>query len=367
MEGDKELITVALNEARMFGKGSIVVRSDLLDLDLMAVDLDRGEVQWTVRERDHAAAHSQVATSLGEQLAQDLPTFLDFREALQSSMLLPPSNLPDLMSEIYRLAERRRDPYRFPKQMCFGIDTNLLYRRLFTRLLLAGSACGVRPFDPQKVQVLIPSLAEEELSRRVGRKYSKNDVEELKRAVRDRGVAENLFNCLNKNGRKALNGQAEVMALKRKYNVWSAQGGSFDEDKEARDDEMLRSVAAEMLEQRVEVLFLTNDDKTRAHANAHRVPSMLISYPYEVPTSLRYDPWLLTELIYDLSLLHTSLTLKGTGIRIRGEWMGKTVDDYRKERVRASAPEGSALGEAMERDLRVISSIKSRFPWRELR
>jgi hypothetical protein len=367
MDADKDFITVVLNEARMAGKGSITVRSDLLDLDLMAIDLERREVQGVVREREHEEARSRVARSLGEDLAQDLPTFLDLREALQSSLFLPPTNLEDILAEIYRLTERRGDPYRFPRQMCFGVDTNLLYRRLFSRLLVAGRGCGVRVFDPQKVQVLIPSLAEEELSRRVGRKYDQRDVEGLRRAVRDRGVVENLFNCLYKHGRKALNGQAEVVALKQRYNCWSARGGTFGEDKEVRDDEMLRSVAAEMLEQRVDVLFLTNDDKTRAHANAHKVPSMLVSYPYEVPTTINYDPWLLTELLYDLSILHTSLSLKGTGTRIRGEWMGKTVDDYRNERLRVTAPEGSALGDALRRDLKIISSIKSRFPWKEIR
>jgi hypothetical protein len=366
MEADKEFITVALNEARMAGKGSIVVRSDLLDVDLLALDLDRQEVQWVARERDYDEAHARASSALGEQLAKDLPTFLDLREALQSSLFLPPTNLDAIMSEIYRLNERRGDPYRFPRQMCFGVDTNLLYRRLFSRLLLAGKGCNIRPFDPQKVQVLIPSLAEEELSRRVGRKYDRRDVEELRRALRDRRVADDLFNCLNKSGRKALNGQAEVVAMKQRYNCWSAQGGPFSDDKEARDDDMLRSVAAEMLEQRVDVLFLTNDDKTRAHANAHKVPSLLISYPYEVPPTIEYDPWLITELLYDLSILHTSLTLKGTGIRIRGEWMGKTVDDYRNERVRVSALEGSSLGDRLARDLRVISAIKSRFPWKEI-
>lgn len=367
MEADKDFITVALNEARMVGKGNLIVRSDLLDVDLLALDLDRQEVQWVVRERDYDEAYGRTVSALGEQMSKDIPTFLDLREALQSSLFMPPTNLDALMAEIYRFNERRGDPYRFPRQTCFGLDTNLLYRRLFSRLLLAGKGCNVRSFDPQKVQVLLPSIAEEELSRHVGRKYDRRDVEELRRAVRDRTVADDLYNCLNKNGRKAMNGQAEVVALKQRYNCWSAQGSSFVEDKETRDDEMLRSIAAEMLEQRVDVLFLTNDDKTRAHANAHKVPSMLIGYPYEVPSTMAYDPWLMTELLYDLSILHTSLTLKGTGIRIKGEWMGRTVDDYRNEKIRLFVPNGSTLGATLERDLRIISSIKSRFPWKEFR
>lgn len=367
MEASKEFMTVALNEARMAGKGSIVVRSDLLDVDLLALDLDRQQVQWVARERDYDEAYSRTVSALGEQLSRDIPTFLDLREALQSSLFMPPTNLDALMAEIYRFNERRGDPYRFPRQMCFAVDTNLLYKRLFSRLLLAGKGCNVRAFDPQKVQVLIPSMAEEELSRKVGRKYERRDVDELRRAVRDRSVADDLFNCLNKNGRKALNGQTEVVAMKQRYNCWSAQGGSYLDDKEARDDEMLRSIAEEMLEQRVDVLFLTNDDKSRAHANAHKVPSLLISYPYEVPPTIAYDPWLMTELLYDLSILHTSLTLRGTGLRLKGEWMGKTVDDYRNERVRVSAPEGSTLFEALSRDLRIISAIRSRFPWKEIK
>ncbi|HNX46985.1 MAG TPA: PIN domain-containing protein [Methanomassiliicoccales archaeon] len=367
MEVDKEFITVVLNESRMADKGNLIVRSDLLDLDLLALDLDHQQVQWVVRERDYDEAYGRMRSALGDQMARDIPTFLDLREALQASLFMPPTNLDALMAEIYRFNERRGDPYRFPRQTCIGLDTNLLYRRLFSRLLLAGKGCNVRSFDPQRVQVLIPSMAEEELSRRVGKKYDRRDVDELRRAVRDRIVADDLFNCLNKNGRKALNGQAEVVALKQHYNCWSAQGGSFVDDKEARDDEMLRSVAAEMLEQRVDVLFLTNDDKTRAHANAHKVPSMLISYPYEVPLTISYDPWLMIELLYDLSILHTSLSLKGTGIRIKGEWMGKTVDDYRNEKVRVTVPDGSVLSDRLARDQRVISAIKSRFPWKEIK
>jgi len=367
MDVDKEFITVVLNESVMADKGNLIVRSDLLDVDLLALDLDHQQVQWVVRERDYDEAYGRTVSALGEQMARDVPTILDLREALQASLFMPPTNLDALMAEIYRFNERRGDPYRFPRQMCIGLDTNLLYRRLFSRLLLAGKGCNVRSFDPQKVQLLIPSMAEEELSRRVGKKYDRRDVDELRRAVRDRNVADDLFNCLNKNGRKALNGQAEVVALKQRYNCWSAQGGSFVDDKEARDDEMLRSVAAEMLEQRVDVLFLTNDDKTRAHANAHKVPSMLISYPYEVPSTISYDPWLMIELLYDLSILHTSLTLKGTGIRIKGEWMGKTVDDYRNEKVRVTVPDGSVLSARLTRDQRVISAIKSRFPWKEMR
>lgn len=367
MEADKDFLTVVLNEARLAERGNIVIRSDLLDLDLMAVDLDRRTVQWVVRDREYDSALAELTRSLGDGLAQDLPTFLDLREALQSSMLLPPTNLSDLMAEVYRSNDRKKDPYRFPKQMCFGVDTNLLYRRLFSRLLLAGSACGVREFDPERVQVLIPSLAEEELSRRVGRKYDRRDVEELRRALGDRSVAEDMFNCLYKSGRKAMNGQTEVALLKERYNCWSVQGGAFVDDKELRDDEMLRSVAEEVAEQRLEMLFLTNDDKTRAHANAHKVPSLLISYPYDVPAELAFDHWLLTELLYDLSLLHLSISLKGTGVRIKGEWMGKTVDDYRHERLRITAPENSALGRSLATDLRIISSVKAKFPWRELR
>ncbi|MBI0582482.1 MAG: hypothetical protein JET69_05645 [Methanomassiliicoccales archaeon] len=367
MDVDKEFITVVLNESVMADKGNLIVRSDLLDVDLLALDLDHQQVQWVVRERDYDEAYGRTVSALGEQMARDVPTILDLREALQASLFMPPTNLDALMAEIYRFNERRGDPYRFPRQMCIGLDTNLLYRRLFSRLLLAGKGCNVRSFDPQKVQLLIPSMAEEELSRRVGKKYDRRDVDELRRAVRDRNVADDLFNCLNKNGRKALNGQAEVVALKQRYNCWSAQGGSFVDDKEARDDEMLRSVAAEMLEQRVDVLFLTNDDKTRAHANAHKVPSMLISYPYEVPLTISYDPWLMIELLYDLSILHTSLSLKGTGIRIKGEWMGKTVDDYRNEKVRVTVPDGSVLSDRLARDQRVISAIKSRFPWKEIK
>ncbi|HRU11835.1 MAG TPA: hypothetical protein P5189_04670, partial [Methanomassiliicoccales archaeon] len=88
MEVDKDFITVVLNEALMAGKRKVVIRSDLMETDLLAVDLDRQEVQLVVQEDVYDEALSRMARAVGDRLAMDLPNYLDLREALQASLLL---------------------------------------------------------------------------------------------------------------------------------------------------------------------------------------------------------------------------------------------------------------------------------------
>jgi hypothetical protein len=349
---------VLLNEAVMQGRPSIVVNSSLLDIELVWANLENGQIDFIAQQSDFDAVIPEIQSRLGDQgLIADLPTFMDLRDALQSSLLLPPDNLGELIAEMKKVDMRRKDPYRYPKQLTFAVDTNILYDRLLSRLLLTSEGCGIKDYAPENVQILLSSLVEEEASLKVGRKYSGYDIDALKKALRNPRAVQNLINCVYKDGRKALNAQAEIAAIKERYNLWQVAGGEFTEDKERRDAEILKALAKHAADQSMDLLFVTADDKSRAHALAHKVPSLHLRYAYEIPRSVPYDPYLFVELLYDLAIVFASLSFKGLGLRVQGDWSGKSVDDYRLERVKLVSEEGSSLAEWLERDHRVITRL----------
>jgi hypothetical protein len=355
----KDMLMAVLNELSLAKRGNIEVCSDILGITLMNLNLEKGEIVSVANGRDFDAVLPGIRSKLNDMLAADLPDYNDLKEALYSSLLVPPENLNELMSEIRRSERRKSDPYRYPKQESFAIDTNIAYRRLFSRLMYHSEGCGISDFDPTKVQVLLPDLVEQEMVEKAG-KYSQYDIESLKRAVRNPSVVGGLVNCSMKGARKALNAQAEEGVLEEHYNLWRVAGGTYVVDKEQRDGEIARALGAHSEEQRMDLLFLTADDKARVQTYAAKLPTLLIRYPSEIPSQLPYDPWLLVEFLHDAAVYFGSLSLKPVGIRILGEWKSKSTADYRTEKLRIIADEGSGMTESLKRDIRIVQGLQSK-------
>lgn len=355
----KECIITVLNEAVLHGRTSMVVHAPFLDLDLVGINLEgRGMVDFVVSEAAYVRAASAVQGRLADPLDREVPGFGDFREAMHSSLLLPPSNMDELMKEIHAMEEKRRHPMRFPRQPCLAPDTNLAYKRLFSRLTLSGDTCGVKGYDPGRVQLLVADLVGMEISERVRRKYTPQELGLLRRAFRFPQGLDSMSNCLHKDGRRAMGALAELTAIRSKYSVWDVAGGTWTEDKEARDGEILRSLGRHAKEESMDVLFLSTDDKASAAAEAARVPILILRYPNEVPARVPFDPWLVPELIYDLALTFGVVSLKGLGLRLMGDWAGKTAEDFKAERVRLVMEPGSTLTNALEKDLRILERLR---------
>lgn len=355
----KELLVAVLNELVLAKRGIVEVHSDMLGITLMNLDLEKGEITSVANARDFDAVLPGMRARLSDVMGADLPDYNDLKEALYSSLLVPPENLNDLMLEIRKSEKRKNDPYRYPKQESFAIDTNIAYRRLFSRLMYHAEGCGISDFDPAKIQVLLSDLVAQEMVEKAG-KYSQFDIESLKKAVRNPNMVGSLVNCSMKGARKALNAQAEEGVLEEHYNLWRVGGGTFVADKEQRDAEIARALGAHAGEQRMDILFLTADDKARVQTYAAKLPTLLIKYPSEIPGELHYDPWLMVEFLHDVAVYFGSISLRPAGIRIMGEWKGKSTADYRTEKLRLAAEDGSVLIESLKRDIRIVQGIQSK-------
>lgn len=358
----KNCLQTILNECLLTNNAKITLASTLLDLDLLTVDLDKGEFRSMAGPRDFDPVVSDLQRKLGQDfLAQDVPGHGDLADALRSSLLLPPDNLNELMKEIKDIEARRRNPYRYPRMRCFAIDTNVAYNRLLTRLPSYGQGCGVVDFDPNSISVVVPDMVEREVSYWVQHKYTPKDLEVMVRTYGERSEVRSLSNCCLKSGRRALNAQTEINLIRESYATWPVYGGEFDLDKEKRDREMVKVVGEEMYLQKWDVLFLTADDKFRAHTNAEKVPAFLLRYPKDVPSALPYDPWRFAEFLYDLAINFGIISFKSLGLRVFGDWSGKTVDDFKQEKIRVIFDDRSALGKALDRDCRIMQRLSQRF------
>ncbi len=91
------------------------------------------------------------------------------------------------------------------------------------------------------------------------------------------------------------------------------------------------------------------------------------SYPYEVPSTIAYGPLADHRAPLNLSILHTSLTLKGTGIRIKGELMGGRWTTTAMRRYRTLSFPTARSWARPWRGTAHHPSIKSKFPWKEFR
>jgi hypothetical protein len=356
----KDFLMAVINEARLHRLPAITVRSVLLDLDLLSIDLVSNEIHVLAGQKEFHDALAPIRSKGASAAVDDLPNYEDLRTAIWHTILLPDEVTRPIYDEVKAALERRSDPYRYPRQVAFAIDTNIAYHRLFTRMFLHGEAFEQLGFRPRDVQIIVSNLVEEEISRSIARKYSRGDIAELQRAIRDKVLVRGMSNICYKKGRKALNAQAEIDVLGRTCGLWRVGGGRASEDKESIDDEIVRSLAEHSSDQRLDVIFITGDDKCRAHAFSHKLPSILVEYPKELPDKMGFDPWLLVEMLYDLSVSFVGLQLVELDIKVIGDWSGKTAEDYHAEKVKLIvAPESLVWGE-LTRDLRILVELMAK-------
>jgi len=359
MSVGKEFLMAVLNESVLQGREELHVHSPLLSTDLLRLDIASGRFNQLAKEADFDKALPEVQRRIGDdRLIADLPGYGDFRDAFRSSLIVLPENFDELVGELREVERRKREPYRHPKERHLAIDTNIAYLRVFSRLLLLRGSDRLGTFDPTEVPIIIPSLVEEEISQAVGRKYGGAEVRAMKGAF-DPRLAGLFINCLFRVGRRAMNAQTEVQELREKYGTRTVQGGRYLEDKERRDEEIVRSIAEHAQKERIEVVYVTNDDKARAHAYTYRLPSLHIRYPRDLEVE-RADSWLVPELLYDLALSFGVLRLKGIGVEVLGIWPGKSADDYLNERLRLQVEDGALIREDLDRTRRVIERLGER-------
>lgn len=355
----KDFLMAVLNEAKLHRLPSLTVRSILLDLDILTIDLVRNEIRILAGQKEFYDALAPIRSKGASEAIDDLPSYDDLRTAVWNTIQLPDKVIHPICDEISEMAKQRMDPYRYPMPTALAIDTNIAYHRLLSRMFLRSDVLEQIGLRPRDIQIVISNLVEEEISRSIARKYSRSDIAALQRAIKDQVLVRGMTNICYKKGRKALNAQAEIDLLGRTASLWRVGGGRAPDDKEGIDNEIVRSLAEHSSAQRLNIIFLTGDDKCRAHAFSHKLPSILVEFPKEIPQVMNFDPWLLVEMLHDLSITFVGLHLKELDVKIIGDWSGKSAEDYHAERVKLIISSDSPIGLDLNRDLSIIRGLDS--------
>ena len=70
-----------------------------------------------------------------------------------------------------------------------------------------------------------------------------------------------------------------------------------------------------------------------------------------------YDPWLLVEMLYDLSVSFVGLHLVELDVKVIGDWSGKTAEDYHAEKVKLVMGAKSPVMGELSRDLIILREL----------
>lgn len=354
----KDFLIAVINNALLQEIDRFVVHSDFLDLDLLKLDLRKKKMEGIASKKDFDEVTSKIRAKLSsDALKEEIPDYADLKEVFHGS-IHEPSNLDDLLSELDEIERRMNDPLRYPRLKCIGLDTNIAYKRLLSRLRFHRHFHHLDDRSKSKnVRILVPMLVYSEISKRIGRKYSQKEIEEIGRAIDNQRLMKSFFNCCYKSGRKALNAQTELKILSELYTCLDIVGGEFFEDKEERDIEIVKALANHCDDQKLDVIFLTADDKCRAHALAHKISSLWMNYPHDIQETCEFNEWLVVEFLYDLAVVFGVISLHNLGVKIMGDWSGKTTGDYYAQKVRVAVEKGASLEKDLERDFKILTEI----------
>jgi rRNA-processing protein FCF1 len=134
-----------------------------------------------------------------------------------------------------------------------------------------------------------------------------------------------------KESRKAKNAMNEINYLFTVLDAFRTGKSTETKDKEIRDREIAMQYRRFGEEANGEVIILTADKDMAFHAQAQGISSIYYKLPHRLEVD-RIDPLKIPDLFYDLT---TALGIIKVGNTIiLGEWRGKSVDDYIKERLR---------------------------------
>ena len=354
----KPMLMAVLNEASLHGLGTLTVGSPIFGIPLLSIDLVNSQLSVVTSREEMEAILEEMKSNCDHPVIDDLPDFGDLMIAVMNSVCIPRAATQPIVDELKKINANRSEPYRFPRQTCFAIDTNIAYFRLFSRLFLQGEMMDRLGVSPTDIQIIVTNVVEEEISRAIADKYSTDELEALRTVVWDKVLVETMFNICHKKGRKALNAQTEIDVLGRMFNIWKISGFVPSSDnREEIDEDIVSSLSLHAQNQGLDMIFVTADDKCRAHAYAHKLPSVLVKFAPYPRDEIPFDPWSLVELLHDLSINFIGLAIPELGLKIFGDWTGKSAVDFHAQKVKLLIANESPIGAALEQDLAIIQNL----------
>lgn len=369
LQTQKAFLTTVLNELSYDGGyQTLPVKECYTGNTLFTIDLQDWSIGDIISREEYKIKYDGLANRVQGDLKREVPDWNSFRVCLWSSLALPPDkgnrkNIAKLINTC--IAESRRG-LGYTGQTAISLDTNLLYNRLLTRMFMDRERFGIEYDNCRDLMVLISRGCISEISNKASKKLSGNtNPQELLNLITDSRLSDSLFNKSTLQARKALNAQSEQFRMREAFSYYEADilnppSSVYDNlDSDIMDQRIVRSLSAYSHENRIALSFLTNDDTMSPLLSSENIRYCIVHYPKDVPKKLTPGPWLLRELLYDLSQVYGVLELGAGLLRIEGVWKDKHVDDYTEhEALLLSLDENSSLGREILRDHKIMSRFQ---------
>jgi hypothetical protein len=327
------------------------VHSPLYNLDLFSITKDlnvSGIISLSAFEQARDSSLSREP-----EIGSELPEYRDFKNALLASGCNMESKWVGTLKELLKNVSLSKDRDIRPNPLVVAPDTNVLYWRVFSRHLPLMEKSELRLGD---LSFVISEAVIGEVDAGISRKYRRDDLRLLEEASGWKGV----YKFQNKGTlrtRMAKLAQNEIHYLKGERRALECSAREHPGEKEAGDRVIADSYAKFGRDSKVDVLLMTGDQDMSDHAVNKGLSCLLLSVPYRLPRSCTPDPWAIQYLLHDLAILFGAIKLVGTGATIWGEWPGKTVHDYRGERLQLSLTPSATATDPFSRDLEICEKM----------
>ena len=362
----KAFLTTVLNELRLEGRHqTIPVKECYNGNTLFTIDLQDWSIGDIICRDEYNVKYRGLANYVQGDLQREIPSWNDFKSCLHSSLVLPPEkgNRKDIGGLINKCIADSRRGLGYTGQTAISLDTNLLYNRLLTRIFMDRERFGIEYDNCRDLMVLISKGCIDEFTHKANKKLSNQaDPQRLLDRITDSSLSDSLFNKPTLQARKALNAQSEQYRMREEFSYYEAEvpdvlaNGQDQLTSDIMDARIVESLSTYSHENRISLSFLTNDDSMSPLLSGKNIRYCIVHYPKEIPKELKPGPWLLRELLYDLSQIYGSLELGTRLMRIDGIWSDKCINDYtEQEMLSLDVDENSPLGKEIIRDHRIMN------------
>ncbi len=279
--------------------------------------------------------------------ADELPSYTDLKNCLRSSGFLDYKNEAEITQRLLDLREDARDPNKRPRPVFVAVDTNILYDMFLSRHLPLSDKLSDRTVEASDFRYVLSEIVMTEIDSRITHKYSKEELQGLGAVVSHPELLKEFSNGSGRRERIAKLAFNEMTYLLTELKALRIKG-TATKGKERNDIEIAQSYKAWARSGDYDVFLLTADEDMVNHAGTGELMTLQLELPFEVPEHARIDPWRLSDLLYDLTVVFGVISLDNEEITLFGEWGGKSSADYSNEHVKVRFGDEGKLPEVLK-------------------
>jgi hypothetical protein len=328
----KEL-QILTNSIHRGDKRYIHVSYPFYGTELFTLDVSKPELKDIVRADAFDWTRSTKKPLDRSFSADELPSYTDLKNCLRSSGFLGYRNEEEIARRLLELREDAMDPNRRPRPVFVAVDTNILYDMFLSRHLPLSDKLSERTVEARDFRYALSEIVRTEIDSRITHKYSKDELQGLAAVVSHPELLKEFSNGSGRRERIAKLAYNEMTYLLTELKALRIKGTAA-KGKELNDIEIAQSYKAWARSGDYDVLLLTADRDMVNHAGTGELMTLQLELPFEVPEHARIDPWRLSDLLYDLTVVFGVISLDNEDITLLGEWGGKSSADYSNEHVK---------------------------------